>query len=160
MPNADKLIEQLAASFIKKGYRLAVAESCTGGLLSAHCTSIAGSSAWFDRAWLPYSNDAKEQMLDVPVQLMIEQGAVSLAVTEAMALGCLEKSSANVSVAMSGVAGPGGGSVEKPVGTVCFAVAQTHKGVISVQKKFKGNRQDIRQLAVLQSLTMLITALQ
>ena len=160
MSDADSLVRQLAGALIKNGCRLSVAESCTGGLLSAHCTSISGSSAWFDRAWLAYSNEAKQEMLDVPMYMLQEQGAVSLAVTEAMALACLEKSSADVSIAISGVAGPGGGSTGKPVGMVCFTVAQGNKGVISVQKLFKGNRQDIRQQAVLQSLAMLITALQ
>ena len=104
--------------------------------------------------------EAKEQMLDVPVQLMIEQGAVSIEVVEAMALARLDKSLADVSLSISGVAGPGGGSTGKPVGTVCFAVAQRQKGVISVQKLFAGNRQEIRQQAVLHALAMLIDILE
>jgi nicotinamide-nucleotide amidase len=99
-------------------------------------------------------------MLGVPVALMIEHGAVSLSVAEHMALACLGRSTANLSLAMTGVAGPTGGSIDKPVGTVCFAVAQGDKGVISVQKLFAGNRQEIRQQAVLQALKILIEALE
>ena len=153
-------VEQLAASCIERGVNVCLAESCTGGLLAAHCTSLAGSSAWFDRAWLAYSNEAKHEMLGVPVALMVEHGAVSLPVAEHMALACLNRSSASLSLAMTGVAGPAGGSIEKPVGTVCFAVAQGDKGVISVQKLFAGSRHEIRQQAVLQALKILIETLE
>lgn len=160
MPNADTLVQQLAAALLQRGYRLALAESCTGGLVAAHCTSLAGSSAWFERGWVTYSNTAKHEMLGVPNELLIEHGAVSLPVAERMASASLDRANADMAVSITGVAGPGGGSVEKPVGTVCFAVAQGQKDVISVQKLFAGDRQDIRQQAVLQALQMLLEALQ
>lgn len=160
MNELSERVEQLAAYCLEREQKVALVESCTGGLMAAHCTSLQGSSAWFDRAWLAYSNEAKHEMLDIPLQLMVEYGAVSLAVAESMARAGLLKSVAGTALAMSGIAGPGGGSPEKPVGTVCFAVAQHQKGVISEQKTFAGNRQDVRQQAVLHALKMLIEALK
>ncbi len=108
-----------------RGWRLAAAESCTGGLVAAACTALAGSSDWFEAGWVTYSNAAKSSALGVPAALIAGHGAVSGEVVEAMARGALARSGAQLAVAISGVAGPGGGSADKPVGTVWVAVAWT-----------------------------------
>jgi nicotinamide-nucleotide amidase len=117
------LVQQVAQALMAKGWMLATAESCTGGLIAAACTDLAGSSAWFDRAAVTYSNEAKADMLGVPPELIIQHGAVSEPVARAMAEGILLRSKAHIAVAVTGVAGPGGGSPEKPVGTVWLAWA-------------------------------------
>ena len=114
----EKLVQQLATKLIEKGWMLATAESCTGGMIAAACTDLAGSSQWFDRGFVTYSNEAKTEMLGVPAELIAKHGAVSEEVVRAMAEGAIRHSRAQVSIAVTGVAGPGGGSVEKPVGTV------------------------------------------
>ena len=114
----EELVKQLAAKLTEKGWMLATAESCTGGMIAAACTDLAGSSQWFDRGFVTYSNEAKTEMLGVPVELIARHGAVSEEVVRAMAEGAIGHSRAEVSVAVTGIAGPGGGSVEKPVGTV------------------------------------------
>lgn len=114
------VVEQLAAALKQRGWMLATAESCTGGLIASVCTDLPGSSAWFDRGFVTYSNAAKIEMLGVPEALIAQHGAVSEAVVRAMAQGAVQHSKAHVSISVSGVAGPGGGSLEKPVGTVWF----------------------------------------
>ena len=114
----EELVKQLAAKLTEKGWMLATAESCTGGMIAAACTDLAGSSQWFDRGFVTYSNEAKTEMLGVPAELIAKHGAVSEEVVRAMAEGAIRHSRAQVSIAVTGVAGPGGGSVEKPVGTV------------------------------------------
>ena len=114
---ADALGKALAA----RGWRTATAESCTGGLVAGAITAIAGSSAWFDRGFVTYTNEAKSELLGVPAALIAREGAVSEVVARAMADGALARSRADLVVAVTGIAGPGGGSVAKPVGTVCFA---------------------------------------
>jgi nicotinamide-nucleotide amidase len=142
-----KLAERLNAL----QWQMATAESCTGGLISARCTDLAGSSAWFDRGFVTYSNDAKIQMLGVPTALISSHGAVSEAVAHAMAIGAVYRSSAQVSVAVTGVAGPSGGSAEKPVGTVCFGWCIN--GVVDTARiRFDGERDQIRQATVLHAL--------
>ena len=118
-------VEALAAALKARGWRLATAESCTGGLVAATCTSLAGSSDWFEAGWVTYSNAAKTAALGVPAALVEAHGAVSAEVVEAMARGAIARSGAQLSVAVSGVAGPGGGTPAKPVGTVWVAVAWT-----------------------------------
>ncbi|MEG0936803.1 MAG: CinA family protein [Comamonas sp.] len=114
----EELVQQLAAKLTEKGWMLATAESCTGGMIAAACTDLAGSSQWFDRGFVTYSNEAKTEMLGVPAELIAKHGAVSEEVVRAMAEGAIRHSRAQVSIAVTGIAGPGGGSVEKPVGTV------------------------------------------
>jgi nicotinamide-nucleotide amidase len=131
----------------QKAWMLATAESCTGGLISADCTSLAGSSLWFDRGFVTYSNAAKTELLGVPADLIARCGAVSREVALAMASGAVQRSNAHVSVAVTGVAGPGGGSAEKPVGTVWLAwqvggVAQAEVHL------FAGNRSAVRDACV------------
>ena len=115
------VVEQLAAALKQRGWMLATAESCTGGMIAAACTDLPGSSEWFDRGFVTYSNAAKIEMLGVPEALIAQHGAVSEAVVRAMAQGAVQHSKAQVSISVSGVAGPGGGSTEKPVGTVWMA---------------------------------------
>jgi nicotinamide-nucleotide amidase len=120
--NADPSpIPTLSELLLQHGWMLVTAESCTGGLIAAQCTEQAGSSLWFERGLVTYSNEAKHEALGVPQALIEDQGAVSEAVAQAMALGALRHSGAQVAVAVTGIAGPGGGSADKPVGTVCFA---------------------------------------
>ncbi len=121
-----RLVETLAAQLLARGWMLATAESCTGGLIAAACTDLAGSSTWFERGFVSYSNAAKAQMLGIDAALIAQHGAVSEPVARAMAQGALQRAHAQVALAVTGVAGPGGGSADKPVGTVWFAWALPH----------------------------------
>lgn len=134
--------------------KLAVAESCTGGLLSALLTEIPGASEIFERGFVTYSNDAKTESLDVSAKLIKKHGAVSKEVARAMALGALEKSAANIAVAITGIAGPDGGTPEKPVGLVYIAVAADDDLTIE-EHFFEGDRSAVRKSAVLRALEML-----
>ncbi|CAO1653033.1 CinA family protein [Parasphingorhabdus sp. NYA22] len=154
---ANKVIEQNR----KIGRRITVAESCTGGLVAAALTEVAGSSDVFDCGFTTYSNDAKQNMLGVSGDLLETFGAVSIAVAWEMAQGALGRSGCDVSVAITGVAGPGGGSEKKPVGTVVFAKAEKGKSVDDVvadRKNFGDDksRADIRLQAVLVALELLL----
>ena len=134
----------VANLLINCGWMLATAESCTGGLIAATCTDLAGSSVWFERGFVTYSNAAKTELLDVDAALIAAQGAVSEAVARAMASGALTHSHAQVAVAVTGVAGPTGGSVEKPVGTVCFGFALPAL-LVTETCHFVGGRAAVRQ---------------
>ena len=120
-PSLLTLVESLATRLSDKGERLATAESCTGGLIAAHCTALSGSSAWFDRGWVTYSNEAKSDLLGVDAGLILHHGAVSEPVARAMAEGAVARSQAQIAVAVTGIAGPTGGTPDKPVGTVWVA---------------------------------------
>ena len=133
----------LAHALQAKKATMATAESCTGGLIAASCTDLSGSSAWFERGFVSYSNDAKTEMLAVPSALILKHGAVSEAVAQAMALGALYRSESVVSVAVTGIAGPSGGSQEKPVGTVWLAWCIGGRVYTELQT-FSGNRDQIR----------------
>ncbi len=138
--------------------RLVTAESCTGGWIAKLCTDIAGSSEWFDCGFVCYSNAAKTRDLDVPARLIETEGAVSDAVVRAMAEGALRRCDANVSIAVSGIAGPGGAVPGKPVGTVWFAVAQKIEDRLECQGhliQFDGNRDAVRRHAVEYALNLL-----
>lgn len=145
----------LADVLIKKQWRLTTAESCTGGLIAAACTDLAGSSDWFERGFVTYSNAAKTELLGVAPQLIEQHGAVSEAVVRAMAAGALAHSQAQVAVAVTGIAGPGGGSANKPVGTVWFGWA-TPACVTSEVQHFGGDRAAVRAAAVRHALTRLL----
>ncbi len=142
------LVKQLSSLAIQHSVRLATAESCTGGGVATAITELAGSSDWFECGFVTYSNQAKHRMLGVAESLFISDGAVSEAVVVAMAEGALRHSAAQLSVAISGVAGPGGGSAEKPVGTVWMAWAVMGQGVVSERFLFAGDRASVRQQAV------------
>ncbi len=145
----------LAADLLKTfGWKLATAESCTGGLIAACCTDVAGSSDWFDRGFVTYSNAAKTEMLGVDAALIAEHGAVSEAVVRAMVQGALQHSAAQVAVAVTGVAGPGGGSAAKPVGTVWLGWA-TPAGVVTELQHFAGDRAQVRAATVQRALQRL-----
>lgn len=143
----DNLIKEIAAILKKKNWQLVTAESCTGGLVASYLTDIPGSSVWFERGFVTYSNLAKEELLSIPKQLIEEYGAVSEPVAQAMATGALQHSAGHVAVSVTGIAGPDGGSLEKPVGTVCFGWAAKDINSKVVRKQFTGNRQDIRLAA-------------
>jgi nicotinamide-nucleotide amidase len=144
-----------------KRLRLATAESCTGGLVAAALTEIAGASDVFDRGFVTYSNEAKRDMLGVPWPLIEAHGAVSAEVARAMALGAIERSLADVVVAVTGVAGPGGGSAEKPVGLVHFACARRGGAVDHIERRFGSlSRSDIRAASVGQALELFMKAIE
>ncbi len=152
----QQTLEQLALSvgekLLVKGCSLVTAESCTGGWVAQCLTSVAGSSEWFDCGFVTYSNASKQQMLGVPEAVLIAQGAVSEAVAARMAEGALKHSAADWAVSITGIAGPGGGSVEKPVGTVCFGWAH-RDGMSETETCFlSGGRTEIRFQAALHVL--------
>jgi len=152
------LTANLADILQKKGWFMASAESCTGGLIAAACTDRAGSSHWFERGFVTYSNVAKTEMLGVDVALIERHGAVSEEVVRAMAQGALARSPAQAAVAVTGVAGPGGGSADKPVGTVWFGWA-TPAGTVTEVKRFDGDRAAVRQATVAHALARLLELL-
>jgi len=134
----------------------ATAESCTGGWIGQAITMVPGSSAWFERGFITYTNVSKAEMLGVKTTSLARHGAVSEQVVREMALGALARSRAQVSVAVSGVAGPGGGSPGKPVGTVCFAWARKGKGVKVETRRFRGDRDQVRNRCVQHALKGLL----
>ena len=158
-PALQALLERLASSLRTRGSMLASAESCTGGLIAAACTSLAGSSDWFERGFVTYSNAAKTELLGVPAALIAQHGAVSAEVARAMADGALRHSHAQLAVAVTGVAGPGGGSALKPVGTVWLAVALAGLPAQAELLQLSGDRADVRQQTVLRALAALVAAL-
>ena len=151
-----ELSNQLGQVLLRHGLRCVTAESCTGGALSAAITDIPGSSQWFDRGFVTYTNLAKQQMLGVPNAVLASFGAVSEAAVCAMAKGALLESEADMSVAISGIAGPDGGSLKKPVGTVWLAWAGLSAPTKAVGYCFAGDRLSIRQQAVQTALEGLI----
>jgi nicotinamide-nucleotide amidase len=153
------LVQQLATQLLARGWMLATAESCTGGLIAGACTDLAGSSAWLERGFVSYSNAAKSQMLGVDTAVIAQHGAVSEPVARAMAQGALQHAQAQVALAVTGVAGPGGGSAEKPVGTVWFGWAFDGR-VLSEVQHFAGDRAAVRQATVQHSLQRLLELLQ
>ena len=157
-PVIDTLTGQLAELLQARGLMLCTAESCTGGLIAAACTDRAGSSLWFERGFVSYSNASKSQLLGVPTELIARHGAVSQEVARAMASGALSHSQAQLAVAVTGVAGPGGGSVDKPVGTVWLAWALGAQ-VRAERQHFAGDRAAVRQATVIHALQGLITLL-
>ena len=148
----------LANILQKKGYCMATAESCTGGLIAAACTDLAGSSNWFERGFVTYSNEAKTDMLGVDAVLISRHGAVSEEVARAMVQGAVTRSHAQAAVAVTGVSGPGGGSADKPVGTVWFGWA-TPGGTVTEMKRFDGDRASVRRATVAHALARLLELL-
>jgi nicotinamide-nucleotide amidase len=160
------MIETLAQRLLQRGWMLATAESCTGGMVAARCTDLAGSSQWFERGFVTYSNEAKHELLGVDMALIKAHGAVSEEVARAMALGALRHSRAQVSVAITGVAGPGGGSADKPVGTVWLAWAAPSDSGPTVGSdtafvkaelcRFDGDRASVRQASMTRAIQGLL----
>jgi nicotinamide-nucleotide amidase len=153
----DDIIATLAKTLLANRWRLSTAESCTGGLVSASITALAGSSEWFERGYITYSNQAKSEDIDVSQNLIEEYGAVSDQVARAMALGAKQNSGSDIALSITGIAGPSGGSSEKPVGTVCFAWVLANDQMVSETKHFEGDRQQIRQQACDFSLRKLLS---
>ncbi|MEM7568554.1 MAG: CinA family protein [Pseudomonadota bacterium] len=156
---ADKraLAEKLVAVCTQSGDMIATAESCTGGLIAGAITDISGSSSVLDRGFVTYSNDAKTQMLGVAEDLIAHHGAVSAPVAEAMALGAIQHSRAAISIAVTGVAGPTGGSADKPVGTVWFGMCQRGQNPQSFHRHFAGEDRDgVRERTVIEALEALL----
>ena len=152
------LVEQLAAQLLQRQWLLATAESCTGGLIAGACTDVSGSSAWFERGFVTYSNAAKTELLGVPATLIDTHGAVSEAVAHAMAIGAVQHSPAQVAVAVTGVAGPTGGTAEKPVGLVWFGFALPGR-VLTEKMNFAGDRAAVRAATVHHALRRLMELL-
>ena len=154
-----KILEQaseLLGICREKQFRVATAESCTGGMIGAYLTAIAGSSDMFDRGFITYTNDAKAEILGVDKALLDKKGAVCEPVSRAMATGALAHSHAIVSVAVTGIAGPTGGSAFKPVGLVHMASASTNGTVIHKKVVFEGDRHEVRRQTVVTAIQMLI----
>lgn len=140
--------ESVARCLLARGWMLVAAESCTGGWVAKVCTDLAGSSNWFERGFVTYSNEAKQEMLGVLPETLAAHGAVSEATVREMARGALERSRAQISLAISGIAGPGGGTPDKPVGTVWFAWATAEGDVVAHRARFAGDREAVRRASV------------
>ena len=151
-----ELTSELIAKCRDAGVKIATAESCTGGLIAGCLTAVSGSSDVFERGFNTYSNEAKNEMLGVPLELINEHGAVSESVAGAMAEGALKNAPVQLTVAVTGVAGPGGGSAEKPVGTVQIASACEGKSTINERFLFEGDRDAVRQATVKPALDMML----
>ncbi len=156
--------QTLASMLIAKDWKIALAESCTGGLVCATLTELSGSSEWFERGYITYSNEAKTECLGVPPELIESHGAVSEPVAQAMAEGAKQASGANVAISITGIAGPSGGSAEKPVGTVCFGwaigISSSENRILSKTMHFDGDRSAVREQAKDYALTQLIALLR
>lgn len=158
LPRLEALAATLGDALRRRGHWLGTAESCTGGLIAAACTSVAGSSEWFERGFVTYSNAAKTSLLGVPAPLIATQGAVSRPVVEAMARGVLAAAPVQWAVAVTGIAGPGGGGPDKPVGTVWLCWGDVQR--LDVQRlQLDGDRSAIRELAVEAALRGLLDRL-
>lgn len=155
-----RLAEQTGHALKSKGWMLATAESCTGGWVGEAVTAIPGSSAWYDRGFITYTNESKQEMLGVSSAALEQFGAVSEETVKEMASGTLHHSRAHIAVAISGIAGPTGGSPGKPVGTVCLAWAVRNGAVGSECCLFLGDRQAVRQQAVVHALQGVLALVQ
>ena len=153
--SAAALVDELASLLIGAQWKLATAESCTGGMIAAACTDLAGSSVWFERGFVTYSNAAKIELLGVSQALTENPGAVSEPVVRAMAQGAISNSKAQISLAVTGVAGPTGGSIAKPVGTGWFGFA-TPQGIVTEMRRFKGDRAAVRSATVVHALQRMV----
>lgn len=158
-PSILQLSNLLGEKLLACQWRVATAESCTGGGISAAITAVSGSSTWFEYGLVTYANSAKEKLLHVNSQTLEQEGAVSQAVVEQMLTGALALSGADIAVAVSGIAGPTGGSADKPVGTVWFAWGLATGEINSHCYHFSGDRASIQQQAVTQGLTGLLQLL-
>lgn len=157
---ATALAAELGALLTARGWRVTAAESCTGGLVAGAITSVAGSSAWFDQGIVSYSDEVKQRLLGVPAATLASFGAVSEATARAMAEGALRSGQADVAVAVTGIAGPGGGSPDKPVGLVWFAWAKRGQSTIARSERFPGDRRQVRDASVVTALEGLVEAVR
>ncbi|EOD80609.1 Protein Implicated in DNA repair function with RecA and MutS [Grimontia indica] len=159
MEQLVKLATQIGERLKASNQTVTTAESCTGGGISYVLTEVAGSSAWFERAFVTYSNDAKRELVGVATDTLVDHGAVSEEVVAEMAAGALKEANADFALAVSGIAGPTGGSEEKPVGMVCFGWA-TRKGTVTETCLFDGDRHEIRSNTIAHSLCRLLSYLE
>lgn len=155
-----QIAQQLGEALLSRGWMLACAESCTGGGIATAVTDVAGSSQWFDRGFVTYSNQSKQDMLGVGSETLEAGGAVSEATVKEMVTGALSLSQAQIAVAVSGIAGPGGGSVDKPVGMVCFAWQVKNGEPVVRTEHFAGDRASVRGQTVITALKGLLDVLQ
>ena len=153
------LMQAVVDRLLQHRQKVCTAESCTGGLIAKTLTDLAGSSDWFERGFVTYSNAAKNEMLAVPASLIEDYGAVSEAVATAMASGALHHSEADYSIAVTGIAGPGGGSDDKPVGTVWIAVASAEQ-MVARRYQFAGDRQAVRTATMHSAFELLLDLVQ
>lgn len=161
MHSFNQLIKELSEILKEKNWQLVTAESCTGGLLASILTEEPGSSAWFERGFVTYSNLAKEELLAVPGTLLNQHGAVSEPIAAAMATGALKNSAGHIALSVTGIAGPDGGSIDKPVGTVCLGWAVRGFGEVkTLRKQFSGTRKNIRLCSCQDALVGTITLLK
>ena len=156
--STDELVAQVAKALSARAWVMATAESCTGGLIAARCTELAGSSAWFDRGFVTYSNEAKSELLGVPAALIAAHGAVSEPVALRMAEGALARSAADLAVSVTGIAGPGGAVPGKPVGTVWMALARRGVPAQAQRLQLDGDRSAVRAATVRAALAALTRA--
>jgi nicotinamide-nucleotide amidase len=156
----ETLAKRIGARLKARNLKLVTAESCTGGWIAQAATSVAGSSEWFDRGWVTYSNQAKKEELGVRAGTLSRHGAVSEETAREMAVGALARSRAQLAVAVTGVAGPGGGTRRKPVGTVCFAWSRKRGATESVVRRFPGGRERVRRQSVAFALRGLLERLE
>ena len=150
----------VGAKLRAKGLMLTTAESCTGGWVAQAVTTVAGSSDWFERGFVTYSDAAKQEMLGVSARTLAAHGAVSEETAREMAIGALAHSRAQVALAITGIAGPGGGSPEKPLGMVCFAWAMKGGAVSAETRQFKGDRESVRRQSVIAALQGVLELLE
>jgi nicotinamide-nucleotide amidase len=156
---AEQLADRLADALRRHGWMLATAESCTGGWIAQVLTSRAGSSAWFERGFVTYSNAAKEEMLGVAASTLQRWGAVSEQTAAEMAQGAIARSRAQAALAVTGIAGPSGGSADKPVGTVAFAWVLPGGAVRTARHRFDGDRCEVRARSVIEALRGMLASL-
>ena len=147
-----QLVAQVADALLHRRSMLATAESCTGGWVAKVCTDLTGSSEWFERGFVTYTNESKQELLGVSAETLRAYGAVSEQTVAEMAAGALSHSHAQISLSISGIAGPGGGTAEKPVGTVCFGWAVSGKDPVTERRLFDGDREAVRRQAVIHAL--------
>lgn len=155
-----RLAKRVGAKLKARGMLLATAESCTGGWVAQAVTAIAGSSEWFERGFVTYSDAAKQEMLGVSAGTLARHGAVSERTAREMAAGALAHSRAQVALAITGIAGPGGGSPEKPVGTVCFAWSRKGAPPLAQTRQFRGDRESVRRQSVRAALRGLLDLIE
>jgi nicotinamide-nucleotide amidase len=159
-PEIEASVGCLAELLGSRGWAMATAESCTGGWIAKCCTDLAGSSDWFDRGFITYSNEAKVTMLEVCRKELAQEGAVSETVALQMAKGAKRMAGVQVAVSVTGIAGPGGGSDEKPVGTVWFGFALEGRATEAVRRQFSGDRESVREQTVAFALESLVQRLR
>lgn len=153
------LVKQLSEELRTQGKMLVTAESCTGGMVASAMTDLAGSSSVFERGFVTYSNEAKQELINVSADTLDQFGAVSEQTAAEMAQGALKNSHADIAVSITGIAGPDGGSDEKPVGTVCFGVSVKNGATCSSTERFTGSRADVRDASAKHALTLALETL-